>query len=108
MPEKAEDQEGKIYSSIWNETSARGFQLRHEVYQRCKSMLEAEPNSVEEPPMLQARRAYAGYLAVEGKYGEILTKEMTPWIEQRHGEQIRSLGVVAVHVRAENRQRAKS
>ncbi|NKK58851.1 hypothetical protein GFM44_23420 [Rhizobium leguminosarum bv. viciae] len=94
-PEKAEDPETRIYSSIWNETSARGFQLRHEVYEHCKAKLEEALTSGHEPPMLQARRAYAGFQAVNAKYDELLRKEMTPWIEQRHGDEIRSLCVVA-------------
>lgn len=93
--EKA-DPEGKLYSAVYNETTAQGHFLGRQAIDRCKEMLAEARSGTSEPPILQARRAYAGYKAVEAKFAEILTEYMKEWLEEHHSPQIRSLNLAAI------------
>ncbi|WP_349958084.1 hypothetical protein [Rhizobium sp. ZPR3] len=115
---QTEDPEAMLYSAVFNETAAQGHLLGRRATDRCTEMLGEALKSVDEPPMMRAKRAYAGYKAVEEKYSEILLEQMKPWVEANLGGKIRSLNLsanieellpqAAEHARGQFRENAAS
>ncbi len=92
-PSEAADPEAAIYSAIFNETTAQGFILGNRALDLAKDMLDTADQHATESPIFRAKRAYAGYQAIENKFVELLTDQMKEWIDAKFADAIRSLNI---------------